>query len=360
MNIDDGLSRLAGSLRVRPAQQPALLGGRPPLAGRLLRGQPAEAAARHLPLIYSLCGQAHRLTAELALAAAIQGSAEPDDEARLGLREENIREHLRHILLDWPRLLAGTPSAMAQPSPRQTPDLDSWFDGSAQAWLHSWRAAPRQALLDWSLHSRHPLARLLHDCRQRAEALVLPVHALPTDPASLLEVGRSLLGNEDFLRRPELSSEPRETGAWTRGRETHPERYDSAWLRLGARLADLVELTQAPVEPLEMGALALGENRALAWSETARGLLMHLVQLEPAATGWQICDYRILAPTEWNLHPHGTLARALEALPDDAVALRQAELLLAVFDPCLPYRLESPVLAPVDHPANIAGAPRHA
>ncbi len=181
---------------------------------------------------------------------------------------------------------------------------------------------------------------------------MLSAQALPTTPASLLEIGRSLGGEEDFLRRPELCGEPRETGAWTRGRETRPERYDTAWLRLGARLADLVELSQAPAAPLEMGALALGESQALAWSETARGLLLHRVRLEPAPGGWKICDYRILAPTEWNLHPRGTLARALETLPDDAMAARQAELLLAVFDPCLPYRLESPVLTPV----NTAGA----
>ncbi|UCL89577.1 HoxV [Pseudomonas sp. HS-18] len=352
MSVGEGLSRLAGSLRVRPAQQPALLGGRPPLAGRLLRGQPAEAAVRHLPLIYSLCGQAHRLTAELALQAAIQGGGEPDDQARQRLREENIREHLRHILLDWPRLLAGPQSGVKLLSPRPAQNLDSWFDGSAQDWLQRWHTDPRKALLEWSLHSHHPLARLLHDCRRRAEALVLSAQALPTTPASLLEIGRSLGGEEDFLRRPELCGEPRETGAWTRGRETRPERYDTAWLRLGARLADLVELSQAPAAPLEMGALALGESQALAWSETARGLLLHRVRLEPAPGGWKICDYRILAPTEWNLHPRGTLARALETLPDDAMAARQAELLLAVFDPCLPYRLESPVLTPV----NTAGA----
>jgi len=360
MNPGDGLSRLAGSLRVRPAQRPALLGGRPALAGRLLRGQPADAAARHLPLIYSLCGQAHRLTAELALRAALHSSAEPDDQARQALREEVIREHRRHILLEWPRLLGGPQSSCALPSPRQAADLDSWFEGSANDWLRRWRADPCQALREWSVRSRHPLARLLHDCRTRAEALALPVHALSNAPAALREIGLNLGGDEDFLRHPVLGGEPRETGAWTRARDADPTRYNNAWLRLGARLADLVELSQAQPEPLTMGALPLGEHQALAWSETARGLLVHRVQLESAASGWQICDYRILAPTEWNLHPRGTLARALEALPDDAMARRQAELLLAVFDPCLPYHLESSMLTPADQTAHLAGAPGHA
>lgn len=357
MSAGEGLGGLAGWLQVRPARRPSLLGGRPPLAGRLLRGQPARAAVEHLPRLYSLCGQAHRLTAELALQAACGGAAEPSAAARLALHAETRREHLRHILLDWPRLLAGPLTVPPMP-PRLDVDVDAWFEGSAANWLQGWYDDPRQTLLDWSLHGSHPLARLLHDCRGRADALFMPVRALPTDHASLLAIGRSLATEKDFVRRPEFAGEPRETGSWTRHREASPERYDTAWLRLGARLADFVALSQANPAPLAMGAMPLGEGQALAWSETARGLLLHLVQLEPTASGMRICDYQVLAPTEWNLHPRGTLALALEALPDDGLALRQAELLLAVFDPCLTYQLEGP--QPPVHPENDPGVPSHA
>lgn len=356
MNAEHGLAHLAGGLRVRPGHRPALLGGRPPLAGRLLRGQPAQAAVQRLPLLYSLCGQAHRLTAELALQAACQGEARPSDEARQALQAEVRREHLRHILLDWPRLLAGPQAPLRMPPPRLDVDLDDWFDGSARHWLQAWHADPRQALHAWSARGRHPLAQLLHACRQRAEALHLPVSALPTDHASLKAIGHSLATQQDFVRQPELAGSACETGAWTRVREAHPQRYDSAWLRLGARLADLVELELAAPGALALGALPLGEGQALAWSETARGLLLHRVHLEPRVAGLPICDYQVLAPTEWNLHPRGALARALEALPADGAARRQAELLLAVFDPCLAYQLDP---AP-NPPAGEPGAPRHA
>lgn len=368
MTAADTLVRLAGSLRVRPAQRPALIGGRPPLAARLLRGQPAQAAVQRLPLLYSLCGQAHRLTAELAVRAALDGHATAGSDAHLALHAENRREHLRHILLDWPRLLDRPQAATPMSPPGLDMNIDAWFEGSARDWLQHWQADPRQAMQDWSGRGRHALARLLHACQARADALHMPVRALPGDPSSLQAIAHSLGSQTDFSGQPELAGEPCETGAWTRTHNPCPQRLDSAWLRLGARLADLVELSQTQPRPLALGALALGDAQALAWSETARGLLLHRVQLENTADGPRICDYQVLAPTEWNLHPRGALACALEALPDDDTAMHQAELLLAVFDPCLAYQLESrvsypidsPLDSPLDHPANASGAPCHA
>ncbi|SDI55916.1 HoxV [Pseudomonas panipatensis] len=361
MTGDAGLARLAGSLRVRPGQRPALLGGRPPLAARLLQGQPAEAAAQRLPLLYSLCGQAHRLTAELALQAAREGTAEASDAARQALHAETRREHLRRIVLDWPGLLGGATADPLALSAVAQQGLDAWFEGSAQAWLDAWREGPRQALLDWSARGRHWLARLLRDCRDEAEALLLPVHALPVAPARLLAVEQNLRQGDAFIRQPELDGQPCETGAWTRAWEAHPQRHGNAWLRLGARLADLAELSLEAPRPLALGALAVGECQALAWCETARGLLLHRVHLETGANGMQVCDYQVLAPTEWNLHPRGALAQALEALPaSGASGRRQAELLLAAFDPCLAYRLEMDAGHSPEQMTSDRGAPQHA
>jgi len=326
------VSHLTGSLQVRPGQRPALSGGRPALAARLLRGHLPAAAVQRLPLLYSLCGRAHRLAAQLAVHAALHGTATPDATAQRALHEDNRREHLRVLLLDWPRLLGEQP---ASPPGLDMP-LDAWFEGSARDWLGHWHADPRQALADWSSRGRHALARLLHECRELAEGLQLPVQALSADRMTLLAIGQQLASQADFDRAPHLQGEPRETGAWTRTREAAPARYDSAWLRLGARLADFVALSQADAMPLAAGALCLGEGQAIAWCETARGLLLHRVRLQEG----RIYDYQVLAPTEWNLHPRGILARTLENLPLDGSTRRRAELLLAVFDPCLGYHLD--------------------
>lgn len=340
MNVSD----LAGTLRVRPGQRPALLGGRPPLAARLLRGHPAHAAAQRLPLLYSLCARAHRVAATLAVQAAVHGAAEADAQARQALLEENRREHLRVFLLDWPRLLSDKP---ASPPGLDMP-LDAWFEGSARDWLGHWHADPHQALADWSGRGRHALARLLHECREPAEALAMPVQALPCDAMTVLDIARQLGRQVQFGLAPEVHGQPCETGAWTRARDRLPARHATAWLRLGARLADYVVLSHCGALDLAAGALSLGEGQAIAWCETARGLLLHRVHLQ----GETIHDYQVLAPTEWNLHPRGTLARALENLPHDGSIKRRAELLLAVFDPCLGYELDLAAITP--------GVPCHA
>jgi len=349
MNLSNRLSQLGGSLRVRPGQQPAIIGSRPILAARLLRGQPPEAAAQRLPLLYSLCGQAHRLTAQLAIDAALRGQTQANMAASQALLAETRREHLRRVLLDWPPLLdPGAP----RPSPSelrawdQAPEaaMNAWLGGPVRAWLQQWEDDPHYALLEWTQRNEHWLSRMLANCRKDADVLQLPVHALQlfTDTSALHAVADHLRRSTDFAQRPELSGQPCETGSWTRLGETHPQRYTSAWLRLGARVAELARLSLPDAQPPALGALTLGQDEALAWSETARGLLLHRVCLERNGGIVQINDYQIVAPTEWNLHPQGVLAQALSSLSSAGPQRqRQAELLMAAFDPCIAFTLET-------------------
>jgi len=70
--------------------------------------------------------------------------------------------------------------------------------------------------------------------------------------------------------------------------------------------------------------------------------LLHRVCLERSGGNVLIADYQIVAPTEWNLHPQGVLALALSSLSSaDPRSQRQAELLMAAFDPCIPFTLET-------------------
>ena len=106
-------------------------------------------------------------------------------------------------------------------------------------------------------------------------------------------------------------------------------------------LVDLLRLT-APdgAHWLQAGALALGPGEGMAWTEMARGLLVHWVRLEGAAHE-RVAAYRVLAPTEWNFHPHGVLASALQALPAGAAANDAAARLAVAFDPCVRFRMAS-------------------
>jgi hypothetical protein len=47
----------------------------------------------------------------------------------------------------------------------------------------------------------------------------------------------------------------------------------------------------------------------------------------------------VLAPTEWNFHPHGVLAQTLAALQGDARAGQAARAAVA-FDPCVEFDVE--------------------
>ncbi|HCX34082.1 MAG TPA: hypothetical protein DHV08_11360, partial [Rhodocyclaceae bacterium] len=75
------------------------------------------------------------------------------------------------------------------------------------------------------------------------------------------------------------------------------------------------------------------EGCGMAAVETARGVLMHRVDLEDG----RVSRYRIVAPTEWNFHPQGAFVRGLAGTPasDTGEAHRAAALLAHALDPCV-------------------------
>ena len=140
-----------------------------------------------------------------------------------------------------------------------------------------------------------------------------------------------------------------ETGCWTRlGECPGVAAPASAWLRMGARVAEVCALVEpdGADQALVCGALSLGRGEALAWTEMARGVLCHRVRLELGGALPTIGDYRVMAPTEWNFHPRGVVASALAAMPagGDAAArmatARRIGVLAAAFDPCVHFEIE--------------------
>jgi Ni,Fe-hydrogenase I large subunit len=114
----------------------------------------------------------------------------------------------------------------------------------------------------------------------------------------------------------------------------------SAVARLLARVVELVSLMRPDRRPRtsSCGAAAPGPGRGLGWVETARGLLVHSVEL---ATG-RVKHYRIVAPTEWNFHPRGALPAGLAgtAAADAGEVKRLVELVVQSLDPCVEARVE--------------------
>lgn len=368
---------LAGHYILRPGVQASINGQRPVLGGgrlgRLLLGQQGEAVVRTLGNVFTLCAHAHRRTARLALHAACpQDSSVLPVESPVLLRLETARDHLRSMALDWPqRQPAATHSA---PDLHWLRDCPLLLMPPAQACAPHEAAAALAQLRDWLERLlRQPLQAWLNEhrdteafaqwCRSRAQDLP-PAHCLAdwlplagtlaphtrcldllnadaaVQSAQLRELARALVSDPDFVQHPQWRGQCAETGVWTRLHH-HAENgtlHHNAWTRLGARWMELVNLTATdPLTAdgnrpslLDSGALSLGAGQAIAWCEMARGLLLHWVQLDPQG---RVGDYRVLAPTEWNFHADGALARALTALPAHDTAA--ARCLAAAYDPCV-------------------------
>lgn len=372
MNLVDALS---GVLRVHPGQaRPhSLISARPDWAETLTRGRFVAEVPAMLASLYSLCGQAHRLCAELALQAAA-GRAEPRvPNAAWVLQLETVREHARRICLDWPpslaaqaareaavtdstRALHACPALLSSGTGSDTrsvmPDTRYWLEQQLLAmpaveWLLEWERDPAAWLAGWSESAPGWFPGLLRQCRPFADlptpaAVPLRVHAAVP---SLRQLAGCLRDDAHFSRQPLWQGACAETGSWTRVHDPITRPTLTPWQRLGARLAELARLSLPDVRAvsgsgwLAMGALSLAPDEGLAWVEMARGLLLHHVVVERATPGARVLSYRVLAPTEWNFHPQGGVAQALERMPlaDAEFVPRQVAALMAAYDPCVRF-----------------------
>lgn len=352
-----------------------IVSSRPQVADRLLAGRPAAAAVALVPQLFTVCGRAQALAARLAWQAA-QGLPAQDDECAAlapGVETEIAQEYLWRALLDWPQALGAAPADVAllaalrrafaaDPGGRLPATRAALRDAVAQAVLAAdpaaWHAqlAPAE-LCDWLRRAATPAARLLAAVAQAgaragapADESAVPLLPAFDDPAVLRPVAEALAADTAaaaFARAPQYAGRPAETGAVARLRQ-HPlvaallaTDGRSTFTRLAARLLELARIAAgiaAPAPPC--GRLTLeGSGRGAGWVETARGLLLHLIELAP--DGERIARYRILAPTEWNFHPRGALAAGLlGSAAADAAALRlRADALVQALDPCVAYAL---------------------
>lgn len=353
------MNLLAQRLRLQPGADTPVAGVREPLAERLLRARPAALAPALLGSLYALCGHAHRICAEMALQAlqAPDAPVQPDAKQRQALWSETLREHVRRLFLDWPRLL-GSPESDGQ-ALASSPALHSTVEPGAPAlvdWMEHqvlglpvavWNRACQESLaaglLQWAHEIRNPLTLALRQAQPWACAWTLPLQALRPDAegAVLMPLAAQLREDADFARLPHVQGQWRETGCWSRAADVDLPVTD-VWTRLAARVYDLAQLGQpGGAQRLRAGARGLGSGEALAWCEMARGLLVHWLRVD--AQG-RVERYGILAPTEWNFHPQGAAAQILCQLPSQVSPQQMSAavgLLVAAFDPCVEYELDA-------------------
>jgi hypothetical protein len=196
----------------------------------------------------------------------------------------------------------------------------------------------------WAHAVRHttPGAAWLYgvEAEARSLALELPSEALLDDAAhNLPRLAAAIRSDPHFAEHPMLGGRSLESGPFNRTAWPSAQRPSGAVFDLlAARIVDIARLCCGAAW-LEHGALPLGPGEAIAYSELARGLLVHWVQLsvpELHAGRAVVEDYRILTPTDFALHPQGALAKCLRT---PGLTSSNLQLLVSAFDPCLEVEL---------------------
>ena len=383
------LRRVAGRWRV------TMDSSRPVTASRLFVGKPVADTVTGLPRLFQVCAMAQAAACAAACEQALGLLPSPETQWRRArmVDAEIVREHLWRLLLDWPRVRAALPESRAMAEvialagrlqAALAQGADPWVPGASggepdretantclagllrQSALQVFGQAPgpwleqtasAAGLAAWRRESQAPAAALLRRLESRGWAAHgacrmpgLPAVLATEELAACLDSPRA----DEFVARPLWHGAPAESSPYSRNRH-HPlvaeltARHGNGLVpRLAAQLVDLASRLVALRQGLEHGppagttALSRGSKMApgtgLAQIQAARGLLVHQVVLE----GERVADYRILAPTEWNFHPRGVVARGLERLPanwDGEPLNYLAGLFILAVDPCVDYQV---------------------
>ena len=329
-----------------------------PQAAALLKGKTPQQAVQLAPLLFSLCGAAQGVAAQAAVQTAQGRIPEAEQQACWAgtVRREASVEHLWHLMLDWPQV-CGLGRLEQEYVRCRHQCLQAKTDRDHAAVLETimisellglpaadWLAQDRQAWAAWREDSPALGARLLRCLEEGGGEEGLSAAYLPyTIAADWVDMGQAIR-TPAFCSAPTWRGEPRETGALARQREhalVAPLLAAGFGIeaRLTARMVELARWACGEVGQARdwVDAAQCGQNAGLARVETARGVLIHRVQMENDA----IAEYAIVAPTEWNFHPHGTFVRAAGRIAgaDDATVLRKAQGLALSLDPCVAYEV---------------------
>lgn len=357
---------------------------RPFVAPRLLTGRGMAEACRASATLFSVCGRSQAIAAAAACEAA-SGRTAPITVRTARQRlvaVEVMQEGFLQALTEWPRTwgfveaaddamrgqaelrrtlaaLADGLAAALEPGAK-SPDATSvgamdeavrravapaavaTFGVAAEEWLARCRAAGVDA---WLAESATPTAHALRAADALGVFGASELAMLPrAEEAMLAELVQAMDDDPRFERAPLWRGAPAETGAMARA-DAAPRAATagasgkgSAFARCVARLAELAGLA-AGESTGDCGGMPVDAREGVGWVETARGLLVHRVRVDESG---RIESYRIVAPTEWNFHPDGALARGLDgaAFADAGAAERGVGWLLQSLDPCVGARVE--------------------
>jgi hypothetical protein len=312
---------LAGGVVTRVA----IAADRPVSLASGMAGRSVGAVAEAVAALHGLCGQSHAVAVHFAAAAAVGATVPAVQSERwmVRLAGERLVEHLRGVFL--------------------TDGLSAEGLAGLRVAVGVGQVAARSGAVSSDDVGRvaAALTALGQEGFDRAVAGITPGHGGAADRLSVADDGAviaALARDIGFIRAPWLPGRVAETGPAAR-------RGCSAADPAAARAARLAEVLEAAALLGEPGAGRLpdwisagsaGVNTGYAAVETPRGRLYYRLVL---GAGGQVREARVLAPTEWNFHPDGPVARALVGFRPGAEAVAAIARRAAAFEPCVALRV---------------------
>lgn len=317
--IDPGEIRITADLVGGAVSAVRIENRRPVSLASAFAGRSAAEVAAAVGMIHGLCGRSHAAGIRFAHAAATGetiGEAERSEWV-LRLAAERLGEHLRGVVGaaagEAARAVATGAAAVAR---------TGRIDGERMAAIAAGLAA--LGIADGGPASAAPAG---------------PVDAL--GPADDDDVVAALARDPGFVRTPRLKGRAPETGPAARmgSSAVDPGAARAARQTEIAAAAGLLALaaaggSAAPAVNAVVRSGRVGPHSGFAAVETPRGCLHTLLTVQGDG---RLSSIRVLAPTEWNFHPDGPLARCLigwrpEGGLPDAILTRAA-----AFDPCVRF-----------------------
>lgn len=381
------LSAIAGRLNVtvkydgKVIQEVLIRSTRPKELTRLLEGKAPEEAFYLIPLLFSLCGSSQTVAAAMAIESlrGVKVSKEIATLRSVLIYLETAKELALRLSKDWLKddsvidvlgLIACYQSALnhfsfaltlqdAHQKPVEEACYLALLERLEEILLPLTLFCEQSRVCDKAEESKtdqqlEVLAGLAHYLNERFEGVELGVacKALRINP----EYVRDKLESDEaslFCAQPYIQvngvHDCAETGVWSRNEQstyicTAKERGDhQVTLRF---LALVHELAMIP-EKIRLLIKGSGEQLVSCLSSglirvnAARGELIHNVSLERVNGCEKIKSYHIIAPTEWNFHPAGSLVSMLQGavISKEHLMLLIDKLILAI-DPCVAYDIK--------------------
>lgn len=340
-------------------QRVQLTSTRPQQVTRLLRNRSVEEVLSLVPMLYRLCSVAQKVAALEAVESALGIDVSPEvlHARQLLVQAETARELGLRLASRWlssPEIAAGLMRWFVQwqqrfqwalelnPSEPDMPIAASEISAELKQLVVALLGVETD-LNTLLFDTGHPVGAPLRELQNGLGDIELADPAAPLRLSHLNAIEGCLASDlsEQFCRAPLLAGEACETSIWSRncqhslvaeGKQAGLNSLSLRWLALVAGLHALpAQMRNRGQDIVGFGAPGTGVV------EAARGLLIHRVELE----GDSVRDYQIVAPTEWNFHPQGTLVKMLEGVSVERERVRPlVEALVLLVDPCVDWQIE--------------------